>query len=127
MQPLFAVPLPLLIPSALPIRYPCPGLPAFYLTPLESNPCVKRTRNSNGIISLRKKRGGGGVPGALSMPNRLATERLIAQALTGVDSIGAGSTGAGSMKLRPRRSGPNATIMPNITMVKISNPASAQP
>ena len=43
------------------------------------------------------------------------------QALIGV------STRAGSRKLRPRRSGPKATAMPNITMVKISNPARAQP
>ena len=43
------------------------------------------------------------------------------QTLTGV------STRAGSRKLRPRRSGPKATAMPNITMVKISNPARAQP
>jgi len=43
------------------------------------------------------------------------------QALTGV------STRAGSTKLRPRRSGPKATAKPNMMMVKISNPANAQP
>jgi len=36
------------------------------------------------------------------------------------------STGAGWTKLRPRRSGPKPTAMPNITIVQISNPASAQ-
>ena len=42
------------------------------------------------------------------------------QALTGV------STRAGSTKLRPRRSGPKATEIPKMMMVKISNPARAQ-
>jgi hypothetical protein len=45
----------------------------------------------------------------------------VFQALTGV------STGAvWSTKLRPRRSGPNATAIARMTMVQISNPASAQ-
>src|SRR5580704_7457463 len=36
------------------------------------------------------------------------------------------STGAASTKLRLRRSGPKATANPNITIVTISKPASAQ-
>ena len=47
-------------------------------------------------------------------------EAHVSQALTG------DSTGARSTKLRPRRSGPKATAMASTTMVKISNPASAQ-
>ena len=80
---------------------------------MESHPCEK-TRGEGGI-------------GALALPNSGdGRARQPLQALTGVDSIGAGSTGAGSMKLRPRRSGPNDTMTPSTTMVKISNPASAQ-
>ena len=61
-QPLFSEPRLLLIPSALAIRYSYPHLPSSYLTPLESHPCTKREGNSNGITSLRKNGGGGGLP-----------------------------------------------------------------
>src|SRR5579872_2129316 len=64
-------------------RPPTLNLPSLYITPLESHPCANPERNSHGITSLRKKRGGGGcrahfscqTPATAEPINRLGADR----------------------------------------------------